>query len=380
MPHLVAAFDKFRGTATAAELSGAAARAARAAGWSAEEIPLADGGEGTLDALARVLGGELRQTTVRGPLGEPVDAPWLFVPDGLGRLPAPERLALLGPAGTRDGGGPDHAGGPVAVVEAALAAGRALLPSPQGNDPVEARTDGVGDLIAAALGAGARLVIVAVGGSATTDGGLGAVSALGTATLLGRAELVVACDVSTPFRMAAETFAPQKGATPEQVTELAARLGTLADRYRDELGVDVDRLEGAGAAGGLAGGLAALGARLVPGFALVAALVGLDREVASADLVTTGEGRLDATSFSGKVVGGVLDSAGGAVRTLCIVGQTEAGVERHWAGRPGRVDLVSLVERVGETRARRATARAVFDIVAEACRSWPPGVQVACPR
>jgi glycerate kinase len=365
LPHLVAAFDKFRGTATAAEVSGAAARAARENGWSAEELPLADGGEGTLDALSRVLGGERRRAVVRGPLGEPVDAEWLYVPEGLQRLP--ERALPFLPHGLH------RAAGPVAVIEAALAAGRALLPDPRGEDPVRARTDGVGDLILAAREAGARLVVVGVGGSATTDGGWGALSALGGPRRFEGAELMVAYDVSTPFRLAARTFGPQKGATPAQVAALTARLDELARRYREELGVDVDRLDGAGAAGGLAGGLAAVGARLVPGFALVADLVGLDRRVAAADLVATGEGRLDATSFDGKVVGGVLGAAGGSARALCVAGQIERGVERHWASRQGRVEPVSLVATVGKARALQATTQCVFDVVAAACRRWVPG-------
>lgn len=348
----------------------AAARAARANGWSADELPLADGGEGTLDALSRVLGGERRRAVVRGPLGEPTDAEWLYVPEGLQRLPggAPPVLPH----------GPHRAAGPLAVIEAAAAAGRSLLPDPRGEDPVRARTDGVGDLILAAREAGARLVVVGVGGSATTDGGWGALSALGGPSRFEGADLVVACDVSTPFRLAARTFAPQKGATPAQVGVLTARLDALARRYRDELGVDVDRLVGAGAAGGLAGGLAAAGARLVPGFELVAELVGLDRRVAGASLVATGEGRLDATSFAGKVVGGVLAAAGGSARALCIAGQIETGVERHWAGRVGPVEAVSLVATVGKARALQATTQCVFDVVAAVCRRWlPDGAPVA---
>ena len=341
----------------------AAAAGARASGWSAEELPLADGGEGTLDALSLALGGERRRTVVRGPLGEPVDAEWLYVPEGLRRLPEPARRLLSHR---------DRAAGPVAVIEAALAAGRALLPVPRGDDPVRARTDGVGDLVLAAREAGARLVVVGVGGSATTDGGWGALSALGGPRRFDGPALVVAFDVTTPFRLAAETFAPQKGATPAQVQVLTARLDALARRYRDELGIDVDRLEGAGAAGGLAGGLAALGARLVPGIALVADLVGLDRRVAAADLVATGEGRLDATSFAGKVVGGVLAAAGGSPRALCIAGRIDTGVERHWAGRKGHVEALSLVATVGEARALHATTQSVFDVVAATCRRLRP--------
>ena len=379
VPHLVAAPDKFRGTATAAEVAAAASRGARAEGWSVGELPLADGGEGTLDVLSRAMGGERRRATVRGPLGEPVEATWLFVPHGLPNgMPLPAAVGRPGP-GAGDG--------PVAVIESALAAGRALLAEPRGDDPVRARTDGVGDLILVALEAGARVVVVGAGGTATTDGGWGAVSALRSTPRLGDATVVVACDVSTPFCNAAETFSRQKGATPSQVAMLSSRLARLAARYRDELGVDVDQLSGAGAAGGLAGGLAALGAHLVPGFALVASFFDLERRIAGADLVMTGEGRVDATSFDGKVVGGVLAAAGGLVPALCVAGQLEPGVERFWSRRPGRVDAVSLAVRTGvEGAGRIPTATpevtgAVLDLVAAACRQWGgDGVQLASPR
>jgi len=370
VPHLVAAPDKFRGTATAAEVAAAASRGARAVGWSADELPLADGGEGTLDVLARALGGERRHTAVRGPLGEPVEAAWLFVPCGLPRdvpLPAEVRSTM---SIARDG--------PVAVIESALAAGRALLAEPKGDDPVRARTDGVGDLILAAVETGARLVLIGAGGTATTDGGWGALSAVGSRARLGGASLVVACDVSTPFRSAAVTFSRQKGATRAQVAALSARLDGLATRYREELGVDVDALAGAGAAGGLAGGLAVLGAQLVPGFAFVAALFDLDHRIDGADLVMTGEGRVDATSFEGKVVGGVLAAAGGLVPALCVAGQLEPGVERHWSQRQGRVDAVSLVARAGIEGARQSVSDAVFEVVADACRhQGRAGVELA---
>src|SRR5262249_12941544 len=225
----LAAPDKFRGTLTAAEAALALAEGARLGGWACTELPLADGGEGTLDAL----GGANRTTRVAGPLLEPVEAEW--------------RL--------EDG---------VAVVEAARASGLALAGGALRNDPVGATTRGTGELIAAALVAGAREVIVAVGGAATTDGGLGAGEALGGGPF--GVPVRVACDVQTRFVDAASVFAPQKGATPAQVELLSRRLEGLAGRY----GPDVARLPGSGAAGGLAGGLAFLGAELVPGFELVA--------------------------------------------------------------------------------------------------------------
>jgi len=336
VPRFVAAPDKFRGTASAPAVAEAAASAARAAGWRTDQVPMADGGEGTLEAV----GGEVRRTTVAGPLGEPVVAEWRMVPPGAG------------------------ATGPTAVVEMARAAGRDLLPHPTGDDPVRADTTGVGQLVVAAVDAGARRVVVGVGGSATTDGGWGAVQAIGTPQRLGGAELVVACDVRTPYRQAAAVFGPQKGASLAQVRELEHRLDHLAVRYRDELGVDVDRLPGGGAAGGLAGGLAALGAHLVPGFDLIADLVDLPRRLRSADLVMTGEGCLDATSFDGKVVGGVIQAVGGRVPVLCIVGAMEPGALKALPPE-ARATVVDLTRSVGTARARREVVELVAAAVAD---------------
>jgi len=339
-PHLVAAPDKFRGTAGAPEVAAAAARAARALGWTADEVPMADGGEGTLEAV----GGAVHRTVVPGPLGTPVEAPWRMVE-----------------AGTP---------GPTAVIEISRAAGRDLLPHPSGDEPVRADTAGVGGLVLAAVAAGARRIVVAVGGSATTDGGWGAVGVLGSAEALGGAELVVACDVTTPFVDAAAVFGPQKGATPAQVDELTGRLRGLADRYRREFGIDVTQLAGSGAAGGLAGGLAALGARLLPGFDLVAELVGLRARLAPADVVLTGEGHLDPPSFAGKVVGGVIALVGGRVPVLCVVGSADPGVELP--GPPGAVRVVSLEERAGPARARAETATLVAEVVSGyLSTTWP---------
>jgi glycerate kinase len=312
---LLAAPDKFRGSASAPEVAGAMAAAAATAGWSCVQLPLADGGEGTLDAF----GGGNRTTRVPGPLGRPVDAPWQLQDDG------------------------------VAVVESALASGLALAGGAPANDPVAASTRGTGELIAAALDAGARRVIVSLGGSATTDGGLGAVEVLAPYAPFdgreGRAEVLVACDVRTAFADAAAVFAPQKGATPAQVGELTERLHRLADSYRERFGVDVTRIEGAGAAGGLGGGLAALGARLTPGFPLVAEHTGLAAAISAADAVVTGEGRLDAESFNGKVVGGVAEMAARhGVPVLVVAGVVDAD------GR-GRVPSVSLVDEFGSDAA-----------------------------
>jgi glycerate kinase len=207
-------------------------------------------------------------------------------------------------------------------------------------------------------------VIVGVGGSATTDGGLGAVRALQPQLRRVNVALTVACDVTTTFVDAAEEFGPQKGASPAQVSLLRRRLERLAQLYEQEHGVDVRRLPGGGAAGGLAGGLAALGATLVPGFDLVSEAVGLAEEIGRADLVVTGEGFLDEQSFRGKVVGGVTElSAAAHVPVVAVVGQVvegEVGVLDE-GGR--RFSVISLVERHGWARATGATLECVEEEV-----------------
>jgi glycerate kinase len=337
MPHLVAAPDKFRGTASAGEVAATVATVARRAGWTADEVPMSDGGEGLLEALG-ALGGTPQFASVPGPLGTLIEAEWQLLPAGDGE-------------------------GPTAVIEMSRASGRALLPHPQGDDPMRADTAGVGQLLLRARDAGARRIVIGCGGSATTDGGWGAVQAVGSAQALAGIELEVACDVATPFRLAAAIFGPQKGASAEQIAQLTDRLGSLADRYRRDFGVDVDAIPGAGAAGGLAGGLAALGARIVPGFDLVAAMTGLAERIARADLVVTGEGHLDPPSFDGKVPGGVLTLAAGRCPVLCIVGAADA--ELLETPTPG-LEIVSLSARFGGARARRETCALIAEVTAEA--------------
>jgi glycerate kinase len=316
--------DTCRGSPTGAAPADAMAAGVESAGFSARRMPLADGGEGTLDALLAARGGSMRTATVTGPLGEPVAAQWGLLPDG------------------------------TAVVEMARASGLQLVGVR--NDPLRASTRGTGELIAAALRGGARRVIVGVGGSATTDGGLGAVDALGW-SLAGH-DVTVACDVATPFLDAATVYGPQKGATSAQVSLLTGRLARLAEVYQERRGVDVTALEGGGAAGGLAGGLAAIGAQLEPGFDVVARAAGLDDALAGAELVVTGEGKLDRTSFEGKVVGGVLEWAAdeGVDKRVVIVGQaTQDG--RDELSVLGDVQLLTLVERAwtsGDAFARAA--------------------------
>jgi glycerate kinase len=316
--------DKFKGTATASTIAETVATAVRAAGHDAEALPLADGGEGLLDAL----GGANRTTTVTGPLGDPVDAAW--------------RLANK-----------------QAVIEMAQASGLTLVGGAAGNDALAASTYGTGELIQAALDRGARHVIVGVGGSATTDGGWGAIQALHPLARLKGVRLEVACDVTTGFVDAARVFGPQKGATPAQVALLTRRLERLVDVYRDEFGVDVARLEGAGAAGGLAGGLGAIGGQLVAGFEVVADHIGLAEAVAAADVVITGEGRVDVTSFTGKVVGGVSEIATAAGVPVLVV----AGVIADGVAFPPGVDAVGLVAEVGEAAAVADPATAAARVV-----------------
>ena len=300
--------DKFKGTATAAEVANAVADIVRAAGHDVIVQPLADGGDGTLEAF----GGANRQSTVTGPAGTPVDAAWRY-----------------GSART-------------AVIEMAQASGLALVGGAENNDAVAATTAGTGELIVQAIERGARRIIVGVGGSATTDGGLGALEAMHPLQRLREIDIEVACDVRTRFVDAAKVFGPQKGATPPQVQLLTRRLERLAQVYEQERGVDVTGIERAGAAGGLAGGLASVGADLVDGFGLVADAVGLDEQIAEADLVITGEGQLDETSFDGKVVGGVLALAREVdVPVIAVVGRVADGLEPP-------IPVVSLVDVVGE--------------------------------
>lgn len=320
--HVVAAPDKFPGTASAAEMAAAVSRAAATCGWTCDEAPVADGGEGILEAL----GGSPRRARVRGPLGETVEAEWRMLP------------------------------GSTAVIEMAQAAGLERAGGQEWNDPMRASTAGVGDLISTALSARARRIIVGMGGSATTDGGLDCVNALRPHGRLRGVELVVAYDVATTFVDAATEFAPQKGASPAQVQLLRRRLERLAQIYFEEFGLDVSAIPGSGAAGGLAGGLAALGADLVPGFELVADAIDLAERIEKADLVVTGEAFLDEHSFQGKAVGGVAELAEEAgVPVLVVVGQV-------FGERP--VETISLVERFGLERAMAEPLACVTESVA----------------
>ena len=267
-----------------------------------DEIPIADGGEGTLDALVNATGGRTIDCTVAGPAGEPVQAAYGVLSDGR-----------------------------TAVVELARASGLALVPQGR-NDALAATTYGTGELISAAIDAGFRRIILALGGSATSDGGCGALSALGakfldaSGTALPRggaalaalksidtAELArklagvsidVASDVQNPLcgpQGAAAVYGPQKGASPDQVRHLDAALANFGAVCASLNGTDMQAVPGAGAAGGTGGGFLALaGARLCPGADLVLDAIGFDRRLKGASLLVTGEGRLDRQTLAGK--------------------------------------------------------------------------------
>ena len=305
---VLAAVDKFRGTASAAQVASAIGHACWELGVDCVEAPIADGGEGTLDAL----GGPNRTTRVTDPLGRPVEAQW--------------RLA-----------------GETAVIEMARASGLALGGGAKKNDVIAASTIGTGQLIDTALNDGAKRIIVCVGGSATVDGGLGAIRAIGTPARLRGTEFIVACDVRALFTDAARLFGAQKGATPVQIEFLSGRLEQLQQSYLRDYGIDVSLLIGGGAAGGLAGGLSALGASLVPGFDVVADEVGLHEQIAQCDLIITGEGYLDNESFDGKVVGGVQQLAQQFNKPVVVIcGGADVDAQQ-------RIESFSLIENFGES-------------------------------
>ena len=325
---IVAAPDKFKGTLRADEVAAAIGHACWELGIDCSEVPMADGGDGLLDAL----GGPNRTSTVTDPLGDPVRAEW--------------RLSK----GT-------------AVIEMARASGMTLVGGAAGNDPLNATTTGTGELIDHALDAGARRIIVGLGGSATTDGGFGAIRAITAIARLKQVELLVACDVTTTFTDAAEVFGPQKGATPAQVALLTRRLQRMTQMFLDDFGVDVTTIPGGGAAGGLGGALAALGGTLLPGFELVADELDLYDHLDGADLVITGEGCLDDTSSAGKVVGGIAALAAEyGIPVLAIVGSDE----RTDRATPSNIDVVSLTDEFGEPEAFAEPKR----LVEHATATW----------
>jgi len=329
---IVVAPDSFKGSLTAVEAAEALARGVRAAVPEAEvvQVPMADGGEGTVATLVAGTGGRLVTRTVTGPLGRPVEA----------------QFGLLGD-------------GETAVIEMAAASGLLLVP-PAERNPLVTSTFGTGELIRAALDLGSRRLLLGIGGSATNDGGVGMLQALGGRVLTGdgrdvgpgggalaeaeridlsgldprlqSVDLLVACDVDNPLcgsRGASAVYGPQKGATPEMVARLDDNLRHLANLVQRDLGRDAAEMPGAGAAGGLGFGmLAYLGARLAPGVQVVMDTVRLDEKLQGATLVITGEGRTDGQTLAGKVPMGV---AGRAARlgipAVVVSGAVAPGAE-----------------------------------------------------
>lgn len=329
---IVVAPDSFKGSLTAVEAAEALARGVWAAVPEAEvvQVPMADGGEGTVATLVAGTGGRLVTRTVTGPLGRAVEA----------------QFGLLGD-------------GETAVIEMAAASGLLLVP-PAERNPLVTSTFGTGELIRAALDLGSRRLLVGIGGSATNDGGVGMLQALGGRVLTGdgrdvgpgggalaeaeridlsgldprlqSVDLLVACDVDNPLcgsRGASAVYGPQKGATPEMVARLDDNLRHLANLVQRDLGRDAAEMPGAGAAGGLGFGmLAYLGARLAPGVQVVMDTVRLDKKLQGATLVITGEGRTDGQTLAGKVPMGV---AGRAARlgipAVVVSGAVAPGAE-----------------------------------------------------
>ncbi|MBV9195948.1 MAG: glycerate kinase [Solirubrobacterales bacterium] len=284
MPRALVAPDDFKGTFTAPQVAAAIAAGLRRGGAEADELPIADGGDGTMDALLASLGGSVHTARVADPLGRSVRARWAMLEDGQ-----------------------------TAVVEMAQASGLRHVAAHE-RDAWAATTRGTGELIAAAVAVGARKVLVAVGGSATTDGGAGAVEVLRAAGV--QTQIVVLCDVRVAFEDAARVFGPQKGADPDTVARLSERLHALAQAApRDPRGRPMT-----GAAGGLSGGLwAHCGAELVDGARFVLDAVAFDERLREADIAVTGEGRLDEQTLTGKAVAEVARRCTAASRPLHVV-------------------------------------------------------------
>jgi len=363
---IVVAPDSFKESLSAVEVARAIARGIKEAIPRAEIdfCPMADGGEGTVEAMVSATAGEFRFAQVTGPLGEKTKA----------------RFGLLGD-------------GKTAVIEMAEAAGLALI-EPDRRNPLETTTFGVGQIMVAAMDAGAEKMVIGIGGSATVDGGVGCAQALGVIFIddkgkalpcglaggdlskiaridlsdrdprLVGSEIKVACDVTNPLTGpdgAAAVFGPQKGATPEMVELLDSGLAHLAGIIKRDLGMDVADVPGAGAAGGLGAGLVAFaGAKLDRGIDIVAEAVGLSERLNGADLVITGEGKFDSQTAAGKTAIGVADVArAGGIPCICIPGQAEpdAPFERFTAVYPlmsGEVCLEDALERPAELLAMRA--------------------------
>jgi len=353
--------NAFKGTLTAREAADCIATGLGRAlpGARIRKIPMADGGDGTAQAIADATGGRMVRRVVTGPSGRRVRAAFALTGDGR-----------------------------TAVIEMATASGLALL-RPRERNPMRTTTRGTGELIARALDLGVKRILVGIGGSATNDGGTGMARALGVKFLdaMGRelpggggalrhlmridrsglhpraagATVDVACDVDNPLtgpRGAARVYGPQKGATPEMVRELDANLKRLARLIRRDVGPDILKVPGSGAAGGLGAGLMAfLNGRLKPGVELVMAAVKLERKLRGCDLVVTGEGRMDAQTASGKAPAGVARTArklGLPVIAICgslgkdVAKMHDAGIAAYFSALPESVPEEELSKRAAD--------------------------------
>lgn len=317
--------DSFKGTFTAAAVAQALAEGVRDAGQRADLCPLADGGEGTASVLLSALGGKILKAPARDPLGRAIEAEYALLDDG-----------------------------ETAVVETAAASGLHSVADHE-RDAEAASSAGTGDLILAAARAGARRVLVGVGGSASTDGGMGAIEAIREGGGIGDVALEVLCDTNTPFERAAAVFGPQKGADRDAVQRLSARLALVASR----LPADPRGLPRSGCAGGLSGALwACFGAELRSGADTVLDAVDFDRRAAHAGQVITGEGRLDEQSLDGKLIGVVARRAAAVGASVqLVVGSVATEMHDAHAAKLGSIVVagsLTAIRKAGRTVALAA--------------------------
>ncbi len=308
-PRVLVAPDSFKGTMSATTVATAICDGVRDAGGDPVSCPVADGGEGTIEVIRSALGGQLVTAPASSPLGQLMDANFLLLPDRQ-----------------------------TAVVETATASGLTLLDSPGPHDAWQSSSAGTGDLIAAAVDAGATWILLGVGGSACTDGGAGAIAAITERCGLRGSHLVVLCDVQTAFEESATVYRHQKGADEATITWLTTRLNRLAETFPG----DPRGRAATGAAGGPSGGLwAAFGATLIPAIDEI-----LDRLLGGVDAVITGEGRLDSQTLHGKVIDGV-------TRRAASAGVPAVGHRRSIACHHGRTRHPEAVRSDGGLQPRR---------------------------
>lgn len=342
---IVVAPDSYKECLPSREVASAIGSAVREAypGCTVVEIPLADGGEGTVEVLTPALGGKIESVSVSDPLGRPVQASY-------------------------------GVAGETAVIEVAQACGLGLL-APGERNPLLTSTRGVGELLLAAYKKGCRHFLVGLGGTATCDGGAGMLSVPGLSEALSGVSMELLCDVDAPFvgpLGAARVFGPQKGATHEQVEILEKRMLEQAVWLESRYGLDVSSLPGAGAAGGLGGALmACFGARKCSGIGKVLDLLGFDEAVSDAQLVITGEGRSDSQTLSGKAAYGVLRRSGN-VPVVLLSGRVDDREELLAAGFSTVVEVsprsMPLSQAMEPAVARQNLYRAAKGILSVKCK------------